>query len=124
MFYTGISNMKNSEYNVYIGRTAKKLPLGLDKWNHSPTGFCWGYAGSGPTQLAKAMLFDFAKRNGIVEPAVFADTHAYTFKSVFIAKIPQSCGFVITDENIGDFFKNLTIKPIVSNIVTFEADYN
>jgi hypothetical protein len=25
-------------------------------WNHSPTGFCWGYAGSGPAQLALAIL--------------------------------------------------------------------
>lgn len=26
--------------------------------NHSPDGFAWGYAGSGPTQLALALLFD------------------------------------------------------------------
>jgi hypothetical protein len=27
-------------------------------WNHSPTGFEWGYAGSGPAQLALAILCD------------------------------------------------------------------
>lgn len=27
-------------------------------WNHSPTGFEWGYGGSGPAQLALALLFD------------------------------------------------------------------
>ena len=26
--------------------------------NHSPTGFAWGYAGSGPTQLSLALLLD------------------------------------------------------------------
>lgn len=26
--------------------------------NHSPTGFCWGYGGSGPAQLALAVLLD------------------------------------------------------------------
>jgi len=28
----------------------------LDLWNHSPTGFEWGYGGSGPAQLALAIL--------------------------------------------------------------------
>ena len=28
----------------------------LDLWNHSPTGFEWGYGGSGPAQLALALL--------------------------------------------------------------------
>ena len=27
--------------------------------NHSPTGFEWGYSGSGPAQLALALLLDF-----------------------------------------------------------------
>jgi hypothetical protein len=35
-----------------------KLPLRLDLSNHSPTGFEWGYAGSGPAQLALAILAD------------------------------------------------------------------
>lgn len=30
----------------------------LDVRNHSPTGFEWGYAGSGPAQLALALLTD------------------------------------------------------------------
>jgi hypothetical protein len=34
------------------------LPLRLDLWNHSPTGFNWGYGGSGPAQLALALLCD------------------------------------------------------------------
>lgn len=28
-------------------------------WNHSPTGFEWGYGGSGPAQLALAILLDY-----------------------------------------------------------------
>jgi len=31
------------------------LPLRLDLFNHSPTGFEWGYGGSGPAQLALAI---------------------------------------------------------------------
>ncbi len=28
--------------------------------NHSPDGFCWGYGGSGPAQLALAVLLEIA----------------------------------------------------------------
>lgn len=33
-----------------------RLPLRLDLRRHSPDGFEWGYAGSGPAQLALAIL--------------------------------------------------------------------
>lgn len=33
--------------------------------NHSPTGFEWGYAGSGPSQLALALLLDFTGDQGL-----------------------------------------------------------
>lgn len=38
--------------------TVNGAPLNprLDLWNHSPTGFEWGYSGSGPAQLALAIL--------------------------------------------------------------------
>ena len=40
--------------------TVNGIPLNprLDLWNHSPTGFEWGYDGSGPAQLALALLAD------------------------------------------------------------------
>lgn len=34
------------------------LPMRLDLRNHSPSGFGWGYEGSGPAQLALAILCD------------------------------------------------------------------
>ena len=34
------------------------LEMRLDLRNHSPTGFEWGYCGSGPAQLALAILAD------------------------------------------------------------------
>lgn len=53
--------------SVYIGRRTRDgetevnvdgraLPARLDLANHSPTGFNWGYGGSGPAQLALAIL--------------------------------------------------------------------
>ena len=36
----------------------RPLPLHLEVRGHSPTGFAWGYGGSGPAQLALALLTD------------------------------------------------------------------
>lgn len=41
--------------------------------NHSPDGFSWGYAGSGPAQLALALLLHFAGQK-------FALKHYQKFK--------------------------------------------
>ena len=43
---------------VCDGQKSEPLPLRLDLFNHSPTGFSWGYGGSGPAQLALALLAD------------------------------------------------------------------
>lgn len=36
----------------------RRLSPRFDLYNHSPTGFNWGYVGSGPAQLALALLAD------------------------------------------------------------------
>lgn len=41
------------------GERWANLPLYLNHVNHSPTGFNWGYYGSGPAQLAFAILFKY-----------------------------------------------------------------
>jgi len=49
-------------------------------WNHSPDGFNWGYGGSGPAQLALALVLKLTgKKDGY-----------QIFKWNFIAKLPQS----------------------------------
>jgi len=42
----------------YDDTSAAPLDLRLDVCNHSPTGFEWGYGGSGPAQLALALCVD------------------------------------------------------------------
>ena len=47
---------------VFVSNNGKRmvpLPLRLDIVNHSPTGFSWGYSGSGAAQLAVAILADW-----------------------------------------------------------------
>ncbi len=45
---------------LYPDGSSERLPLepSLKLANHSPTGFSWGYGGSGPAQLALALLLD------------------------------------------------------------------
>ena len=43
---------------VIVTVDGRPLNPRLDLWNHSPTGFEWGYCGSGPAQLALALLAD------------------------------------------------------------------
>ena len=45
-------------YAVDVTVNGHPLNPRLDLWNHSPTGFEWGYCGSGPAQLALALLAD------------------------------------------------------------------
>lgn len=45
------------------GQPSRELPLHLAIRNHSPTGFEWGYGGSGPAQLALALCVEVAGRH-------------------------------------------------------------
>lgn len=45
-------------YAAVVRVNGKPLNPRLELYNHSPSGFEWGYAGSGPAQLALALLCD------------------------------------------------------------------
>ena len=67
---------------------------------HSPTGMEWGYGGSGPSDLARSILADFA---GIK----VADMFYQEFKWDFIAKQPEK-GFQISGQEILNWLKRKT----------------
>ena len=60
-----------------------RLDPRFDLWNHSPTGFEWGYGGSGPAQLALALLADHLDND---DEAVVL--HQY-FKRAVVEKLPS-----------------------------------
>jgi hypothetical protein len=72
----------------------------LDLWNHSPTGFEWGYGGSGPAQLALALLAD---RLADDELAV---TYHQPFKWAVVAKLPKD-GWLLTSQQIHDALQSM-----------------
>lgn len=61
----------------------------LEVFNHSPNGFAWGYYGSGPAQLALAILL------AADVPEETAVRLHQTFKEQFIGGLPQGDDFVL-----------------------------
>lgn len=55
-YYIGSRGMDGCDVRVLRGRDGMPFPLHpqLHLVAYSPTGFAWGYRGSGPTQLALA----------------------------------------------------------------------
>jgi uncharacterized protein (DUF2249 family) len=91
--YIGLA--KNDDDNVtVISQRDYPLPLRLDLANHSPTGFAWGYGGSGPAQLALALLADHfgddAKALRLYQ----------RFKHVCIGRLPIDEDFILTSAQI------------------------
>jgi hypothetical protein len=88
------------------------LPLYLDEVNHSPTGFEWGYYGSGPTQLAYAILrsyYFFVAKFDIPDATRKAQKNAFQFKEGFVSKW-HGDEWELTSEEITQWLK--TIKEV------------
>jgi len=83
---------RNSAVTVGVdGHPVRPLDYRLDLINHSPTGFAWGYEGSGPAQLALALCAE----------ALDSDDHALQiyqeFKRRVVAGLPQGEDWIISD---------------------------
>lgn len=68
---------------------------------HSPDGFEWGYAGSGPAELALNLLAEFVGVKNATEEGMYQD-----FKFDFIAKISQEEGGTIAGDDIVRWVRN------------------
>ena len=68
----------------------------LDVVNHSPSGFEWGYAGSGPAQLACGLLLDY------YDDAQIAREHYIAFRTRVISQLecdgPAACWHLTGEE--------------------------
>lgn len=77
------------------GARSKKLPLYLRVLNHSPSGFEWGYSGSGPAQLALAILLNSFPE----ESKDWAIRLHQFFKARIVASLPRT-GWTLTSDEI------------------------
>lgn len=66
--------------------------------NHSPDGFSWGYGGSGPAQLALALMLVFLPRH-------YAEKLYQDFKWDVIAKLPQDQDFYLDNNDIRSWIR-------------------
>lgn len=82
-----------SESRTVVTCNGDVIPYFLNVRNHSPTGFEWGYRGSGPAQLALALLCM------VVEDRRFIEEHYQTFKEQVIGRI-QTDEWELTDREI------------------------
>jgi len=106
--YVGSISPHTKEYSVRIhaqhgaSMGTSALPLRLELRNHSPTGFCWGYMGSGPSQLALAILAHHL-HNKERALALYQ-----SFKEQVIARLPKDDSFQLTGEQVGMWVKKAT----------------
>lgn len=67
---------------------------------HSPSGFNWGYGGSGPADLAYAILRDMYGED-------FAQRFYQAFKWDVIARLPQGQAWQLTEEDLENWKKTI-----------------
>lgn len=93
---TYIGLRSDGDTGVYVEEDGQRYPLNprLDIRNHSPSGFEWGYSGSGPAQLALAILADH------YGPGVEKEINYQQFKDDVIALLPRDGNFILTTWDI------------------------
>lgn len=89
-----IPSEKHSD--VWVNGNKLDIEKSLKVQDHSPTGFEWGYWGSGPSQLALAICMEFM-------PVEEALNRYQKFKQEVIGKI---------DKKLNDFSIKIPIKAI------------
>jgi len=94
--YSGI----RQGYAVTVTVDGRRLNPRLDLWNHSPTGFEWGYCGSGPAQLALAILADHCGDDRQ------AFNFHHRFKWAVIAELPRR-SWTLTSQAIDQVLQTL-----------------
>jgi hypothetical protein len=98
-------------YAVIVTVDGRRLNPRFDLWNHSPTGFEWGYVGSGPAQLALAILADH----------FFDEEQALNlyqrFKCAVIAELPHR-GWTLTSDQIDAVLRSLVEHESLQEGVT------
>lgn len=71
-----------ASHQIFLGKKPLSAKHSKKVYNHSPDGFAWGYGGSGPAQLALAILLTRTDEETAVK--LHQD-----FKADFVAKWPQ-----------------------------------
>ena len=93
--YTGLAGGRVS---VVVDGISWPLDPRYDLQNHSPTGFAWGYAGSGPSQLALAILADHCHAGN----NEFVLKHYVEFRRTMIEGMECGTPFELSTDEVAD----------------------
>lgn len=96
-------------HSVLVTVNDQPLNLRLEVCNHSPTGFEWGYHGSGPAQLALALLIEH------LEDTEQALAQHQSFMQYVIARLPFD-GWSLTTKEIEESLHSIPF-PVVTYAV-------
>ncbi len=88
------------DMNWEVSVDGRPLNPRLDLFNHSPTGFAWGYGGSGPAQLALAILADCVGDEEALK-------YYQDFKFAIIARLPKDDPWEATEEQVRDVLQKV-----------------
>lgn len=89
-FYEG----RITEEGAVVTVDGRPLDPMLHIRSHSPTGFSWGYGGSGPSQLALAILVDLFGKDSIEAK------HYQAFKWEVVSRMPKDRPWALAEEGI------------------------
>lgn len=104
--------MNKTPYNITGDWATRRVWVGIKEllpdasqkvYNHSPDGFNWSYGGSGPAQLALAILLD------LTHDQRFSVNHYQTFKWEIIALLPKK-DFVLPLRDVHRWLKKAKEK--------------
>lgn len=105
-FYVGDALQENAEGGAGVwGPDRLPLPMRLDVANHSPTGFGWGYYGSGPAQLALAILVHATR-----EPSTALRLYQ-VFKAEVIGRLPQGGAWMLSADEVRSWLRGQGWHP-------------
>ncbi len=102
--YRGVRGQCDSAGQIVYRNAQKLRPFDSQQlFNHSPTGFEWGFQGSGPAQLALALLLDATG-----DPGAALKYHQ-DFKRCFVAGFEDE--WELTQGEIIDWLNSKTRAP-------------
>jgi hypothetical protein len=100
--YTGTRTENGCAVVVSDGGGCRGLDPRFDLRNHSPTGFEWGYGGSGPAQLALALAL---AADVLRDDEAALDVYQ-RLKFRVVGRLPQD-GWTLTERELADAIRSL-----------------
>jgi len=101
--YIGTYHQQGNTVVVQESGRERRLSPKVNIRNHSPSGFSWGYGGSGPAQLALAIMCDLYGDRIEDHPVNYQ-----TFKFAFVANLPESKPWRATEAEVRQAVARLT----------------